>query len=262
MAIRTAALSGWIGLCVAACAGGSDGQPPPELDDEDTFGDPANDDDQNDAGDDGPASDEDGDDAADDAGDDAPPSDDGGDAADDDGGDGSTDDGGSQTDGDSGVTDECDSHAFNVASIGWVSASSVFDPWFGSPYSPELSIDDNMGSSWFSAGPEPDGTPTIYEWYVQQDHCLDTIEIVGNGDHDEVDFRQGYGYETMVVEVFDTSGSPVYTESFDLSGTPDPTVSIDLDGTLAHRVVLQLSGHEAADCGGFSELVIVGREAL
>ena len=208
-----------------------------------------------------PTGDGDGDD-----GDDGDPSDgdDGDDGDPSDGDDSDGDDDGDPTDGDTGepADDPCDTSAYNLAPSGFVSASSVFDPWFGAPYDPELSIDGSTSTSWFSNGPEHDGTASTFEWYVQHNHCLDLLVIRNNAEHEEPDFQQGFGFETVVVEVFDTSGDAVYTETHDLGGTPDPELEIPLDGVPAHRVLLSFSGHESPDCGGFSELVIQGRDEL
>lgn len=157
---------------------------------------------------------------------------------------------------------QCASQGGDLTMSGFVSASSVFDPWFGAPYEPELAIDGSTATSWFSAGPEDSGLPSTFEWYTQNDHCLDGLTVLGNAEHSEADFREGFGFETAVVEVFDTAGATVYSQTHSLEGTPDPDLRIDLAGVPGNRIVLELTGHEAPDCGGFSELTIEGRATL
>ena len=264
MKLASVALSMVVALAVTACDEDAPVRDAPGLDDEDTFGENDDDDGDDADGDDGDP-DGDGGDGDDDAGDG-----DGGDSdpTDDDGGDSdpTDDDGddGDPTDGDTGDpdVDPCDASAYNLAPSGFVSASSVFDPWFGAPYEPELSIDGSTSTSWFSNGPETDGTASVFEWYVQHDHCMDLLVIRNNAEHEEPDFQQGFGFETVVVEVFDTAGDAVYSETHDLGGTPDPELEIALDGILAHRVLLSFSGHESPDCGGFSELIVQGRDEV
>ncbi len=154
---------------------------------------------------------------------------------------------------------QCVTQGGDLTMSGFVSASSVFDPWFGAPYEPELAVDGSTATSWFSAGPEDSGLPSTFEWYTQNDHCLDGLTLLGNADHSEADFREGFGFETIFVEVFDTAGATVYSQTHSLEGTPDPDLRIDLAGVPGNRIVLELSGHEAPDCGGFSELRIEGR---
>lgn len=153
----------------------------------------------------------------------------------------------------------CQSQGGNITESGFVTSSSVFDPWFGAPYDAVLAIDGSTSTSWFSAGPEDNGLPSTFEWYTQSDHCLDGLTLVGNADHEEPDFREGFGFESVVVEVFDSAGAVVYSQTHSLEGTPDPQLTINLEGRPANRIVLELSGHESPDCGGFSEFTIEGR---
>lgn len=152
----------------------------------------------------------------------------------------------------------CSGDGSNITSIGWVEVSSVFDPFFGSSYPADLSVDGNQGTSWFSAGPESDGAPTFFKWITQSNACIQELQIIGNGNHNNADFRQGFGFESVTVRMYDTSGSEVFRETYGLPGTPDPTVEVVTGGVEAHRIELYLDGHESNDCGGFSELMVYG----
>ena len=153
---------------------------------------------------------------------------------------------------------QCSNQTSNITSMGWVEASSIFDPWFGQAFPAELSVDGNLGTSWFSAGPESDGAPTFFKWITQSDVCIGELQIIGNGGHNNADFRQGYGFGSLTVRIYDTGGDEVFRETYDLSGSPDPTVEVTTGGVQGHRVELYLDGHESDDCGGFSELTVYG----
>lgn len=156
--------------------------------------------------------------------------------------------------------DPCRGQAINLASQGYVKASSVYSTFLlGELYPAELAIDDDPTTSWFSKGPDVDVDGSTFEWYVQHNHCIDTITIVGNADNAEPSFQTGYGFHDVLVQVMNTSNKVVFEQEIGLDGTPDPTLEIDLQGKLAHRIVLTFTGHESLECGGFAELRIDGR---
>ena len=263
-------------LLTSALAAGCDdeGLPPPsdvladsegDEDEEDGDDDDAHDDDDDDSHGDDDDDDDDDDSHGDDDDDDVPPGDDDDDDDDDvPPGDDDDDDvppGDDDDDDDSEPTETCDDNQFNLAPYGWAEASSEFSGWFSS-YPADLSIDGSIGTSWFSAGPEEDGTQSTYEFILMHDHCMDEIEIIGNAAHENTDFQIGYGYEWVTVEIRDTANDTVFLEEYSMEGSPDPTLTIDTGGVLGHRVILHWSGHESNDCGGFSELVVNGRSKL
>ena len=61
----------------------------------------------------------------------------------------------------------------------------------------------------------------------------------------------------LVVRVYDENDAVVFQQMAPLGGTPDPPVIVE-PGVWGVRVELELSEHESNDCGGFSELQIVG----
>jgi len=142
----------------------------------------------------------------------------------------------------------------NITNLGAVAASSIFDPSF----SAALAVDGSEGSSWFSAGPS--GGATTFTWTARTDMVLSSVTIVGNAAHGTPEFRTGFGFGGVTVEFLDASGAVVESVSADLGGTPDPTVVVNFDG-VARAVRLVFSGSEDPSCGGFSELIIEGRDA-
>ncbi len=155
--------------------------------------------------------------------------------------------------------DPCVGESANITGQGFVTASSVFDTLFGPAYEPELGVDGDVASSWFSAGPNIDGTASTFEWYTQFDNCIDEIGIISNAMHANPDFHEGFGFESVLIEVIDTSGDIVFEEEVALDGTPDPNIAVDPGGVLGNQVRLSLMGHESEDCGGFAELAVDGR---
>lgn len=143
----------------------------------------------------------------------------------------------------------------NITDQGTVSASSTFQP-----HEAALSVDGELDTSWFSAGPEGGGGPSVYGWNTVTNRCIQRIEIDDNSMHQQEEFRTGYGFANVVVRVLE-SDSVIFEESISLPGTPDGPVSVDTGGILGSRVLLELGGHEDEDCGGFSELRVYGGPA-
>lgn len=137
-----------------------------------------------------------------------------------------------------------------VASEGTVNASSIYDSTFPT----SLVLDGDFGTSWFSAGPDADGTST-FVWTGIQEDLIASIELISNREHEVVDFRTGYGFGEVLVQVYNAADNLVYEELVNLDGTPDPDVLVH-PNVVGQWIWLTFTGSEALDCGGFSELRI------
>jgi hypothetical protein len=138
-----------------------------------------------------------------------------------------------------------------IASEGAVEASSIYD----STYPASLAIDGDLSTSWFSAGAiKGDSNPT-YVWTGLQDDFIASIELISNREHQVVDFRTGYGFEEVTVQVLDAQGNVVFEESAALEGTPDPDVHVQ-PNVVGRSIRFIFAGGEAPDCGGFGELKV------
>ncbi len=137
-----------------------------------------------------------------------------------------------------------------ITSEGTVQASSIFD----ANYPTSLATDGDPTTSWFSAGPEGDGT-TTYLWTGVQDDFFGAIDIVSNRSHQIVDFRTGFGFADVTIQVLDSQGAVVFEQIVNLDGTPDPDVRVT-PNVVGRSVRLTFTGSESLDCGGFSEIVI------
>ena len=137
-----------------------------------------------------------------------------------------------------------------IASEGTVDASSIYDSTFPA----SLGIDGNPTTSWFSAGPDADGTST-YVWTGVQEDFIATIDLISNREHDVTAFRTGYGFESVIIQVYNAQDQLVYEETVSLAGTPDPDIQIT-PNVVGQWIWLVFSGSEALDCGGFAELKI------
>jgi hypothetical protein len=143
----------------------------------------------------------------------------------------------------------------DAAGEGEVSASSQYDASF----SPALATDGDPTTSWFSAGSIVDGDESTFTWQNTQDDLITEITIVSNANHEVPEFRRNFGFDEVSVAVLDASGQVVFESTVPLPGTPDPDVSVR-PGARGATVSLTFKGHEAPDCGGFSELqVLVAR---
>jgi hypothetical protein len=139
----------------------------------------------------------------------------------------------------------------DVTSTGTVFASSVFSADFVE----QLSIDGDVTTSWFSAGSGIDGPVSSFTWQAAQDEFITGIEVVSNASHRVAEFRSGFGFTAVTVQVLGSSGTVDFEQRVELPGTPDPTVSVN-PNVFGRTVQLLLEGHEDPSCGGFGELVI------
>ncbi|MEM7093506.1 MAG: DUF6777 domain-containing protein [Actinomycetota bacterium] len=126
---------------------------------------------------------------------------------------------------------------------GTVTANSTFA---GFPAS--LAVDGNVSSSWFSTGPS--AGPGVFTWTGPRSE-LTEVSILGNSAHANPNFRSGFGFASVTMQVFDGG-----TEVFSASGSGlgwqfQPNVEGD-------RIVLTFIGHEDVTCGGFAELIVKG----
>lgn len=137
-----------------------------------------------------------------------------------------------------------------IASEGTVDASSIYDSTFPASHG----IDGDPTTSWFSAGPDADGTST-YVWTGVQEDFIATIDLISNRDHEVVEYRTGYGFESVIIQVYNAQDQLVYEETVSLSGTPDPDIQIT-PNVVGQWIWLVFSGSEALDCGGFAELKV------
>lgn len=143
--------------------------------------------------------------------------------------------------------------AGDITALGTVWASSVF----GDQYPAPLSVDGDYGTSWLSAGVDLEGNPSFYRWTADEPRCIARIAVIGNGLHDNPEFREDYGYQSMIMRIYDADDAVVFQRMFILAGTPDPD-AIAEPGVEGVRVELELVDHESFFCGGFSELEIEG----
>ena len=136
-----------------------------------------------------------------------------------------------------------------IASEGTVEASSIYD----STYPASLAIDGDLSTSWFSAGAIKGDSNPSYVWMGLQDDFIASIELISNREHQVVDFRTGYGFGDVTIQVLDARGDVVFEQSAELPGSPDPDVVVE-PNVVGRSIRLLFSGGEAPDCGGFGEL--------
>lgn len=152
--------------------------------------------------------------------------------------------------------DPCDAGSgpsMDITGEGMVSASSVFS----ADFEPPLSVDGDYGTSWFSAGIELDGSPSLFEWSTSEPRCFTRISVIGNAEHEDPMLREGHGFASLVMRIYDADDAVVFQRMFILEGTPDPDAIAELS-VAGTRVELDLIDHEAFNRGGFSELEIEG----
>ena len=146
-----------------------------------------------------------------------------------------------------------------ITERGAVSASSTFDD--DPAFAPEFAVDDDDQTSWFSAGPGPDGT-SVFTWTGERDFHISFVTIIGNLFHATEAFQEGCYFGRVEVRL-ETLDGEILASQERTRATDQPTSSfgfVAFGDVLARRVVLIFSEHEAPNCGGFSEVIIRGFE--
>jgi hypothetical protein len=138
-----------------------------------------------------------------------------------------------------------------IASEGSVEASSIYD----STYPASLAVDGDLSTSWFSAGSVGGDNNPSYIWTGLQDDFIASIEMISNREHQVADFRTGYGFGGVTIQVLDAQGDVVFEESLTLDGTPDPDIRVS-PNVVGRSIRIAFTGGEAPDCGGFGELKV------
>lgn len=141
----------------------------------------------------------------------------------------------------------------DLTAIGAISSNSV-DPNFPA----RLAVDLDTTTSWFSKGPHTSSTVTEYMWSVDGPVEIEAVMIGGNEENATEAFRTGFGFGQVDIDVM-LGGSVVETIPQSLAGSPDPNVLVTLPpGTFGDSVRLRFTGHESLDCGGVSEVLVLG----
>ena len=148
-----------------------------------------------------------------------------------------------------------------ITNLGTVQAETTFDGSFQA----SLAVDGNLTTSWFSDGPDSDGSPTFFRWDRGADVCITRITYTGNGAHSNESFRAGFGFGEVTIRVLDAGGQPVFSQVHNLDpnpAVPDPNLEIPTGGVMGQTVELLLLGHESVnnDCGGFAELTVTSKQ--
>ena len=143
---------------------------------------------------------------------------------------------------------------FDLTGRGIVEVSSIFSGDFRA----ELAVDNDLTTSWFSAGSGQDGGVSVFEWIADDVVTIEQLSILSNADHANRDFRTGFGFDSVRVTIGVTPSSIVFDQTFSLAGTPDPDVIVPVGGVEGAIVRLEFSGHEDPTCGGFAELFVFG----
>jgi hypothetical protein len=140
----------------------------------------------------------------------------------------------------------------DITAEGFVDASSIYS----NDYPTNSGVDGDDTTSWFSAGSQVDGDYSFFRWTGAQDDLITSVVVLSNKNHQDPSVRTGYGFTSVTVQVLDSNNTSVFEQNVTLDGTPDPDVFVQ-PNVVGRTVILFFFGHEAPDCGGFSELQIV-----
>ena len=79
-----------------------------------------------------------------------------------------------------------------------------------------------------------------------------------NAENATLAFQTGFGFDQVDVDVL-MGGVVISTMTQALAGTPDPNVIVTFPSVVfGDAVRLRFTGHESLDCGGVSEVLVMG----
>ena len=79
--------------------------------------------------------------------------------------------------------------------------------------------------------------------------------LISNRENQVVDFRTGYGFGAVTVQLYNSQDILVFEETVSLDGAPDPDIRVT-PNAVGQWIRFIFTGSEALDCGGFGELKI------
>lgn len=143
----------------------------------------------------------------------------------------------------------------NITAAGSVGASSVL-----TGYPPSLAVDGDLSTSWLSSASSQRNVLTTFTWNAGlPDRCISRIQLMGNGENANPEFRLAHGFHTAQIRVLRADDTVVLDKFYDLGGSPDPPIDLETEGVYGSRIVLDFPSIENVDCcGGFSELRVFG----
>jgi hypothetical protein len=141
-----------------------------------------------------------------------------------------------------------------ITSTGTVMAETTYED-FTDDYSAALVMDGNLQTSWFSAGPNQDGSPTKFRWMSPRQECISQVVVYGNGNHRAPELRRSYGFDQVTVRVLD-GGSLLFSDKRLLPAASDPAALVNTGGVRGDQVLLLFEGYQNMQRGGFSELTV------
>lgn len=132
-----------------------------------------------------------------------------------------------------------------------ISATSA-DP----DHTPSEVLDGDATTAWF--GGASDATPVL-TWTGTRDDCITEIKTTNTAAVPGV--WAGWGYESVVVKVLDSSNLVVFAQTVPMTGSPDPNGDVTIpNGVVGRKVVLAFSGLEGTNTtGGVAELNVIAR---
>lgn len=140
------------------------------------------------------------------------------------------------------------------------SASATASTEFSAEFPAELGIDGDTSTSWFSAGPGPDGTST-FTIALAEPSTITRMTFEGNQNHADPNVRFGFGFGDWTIEMVDASGEVVASVNSDPGGGDQGhDISVPEEGGEWGVVEIRFigRGHQDPTCGGFSELQVFG----
>jgi hypothetical protein len=141
----------------------------------------------------------------------------------------------------------------DVSADGVPFASSVTP---GTNFTEDLAFDNNVSTSWFSAG-AAEGENSTLMWTAQAEHRISTIQLVGNGANSNPSFRSGFGFSSATIVVQALSGATAFSQDVSFGPSMDPNATVN-PNVVGVKVIITFHHHQSPDCGGLSEVHVFG----
>ena len=94
-----------------------------------------------------------------------------------------------------------------------------------------------------------------FVWTGVKEDFSSWIELISNREHQVVDFRTGYGFDGVTIQVYDTQDNLAFEERDSLDGTLDPDIRVE-PNVVGQWIRFISTGSEARDYGGFVDLKV------
>ena len=137
---------------------------------------------------------------------------------------------------------------------------------YSEQYAAKNAFDGDLTTSWFSAGdkdttcqpitPGVSCSNLVWQRSATDDTLINEIQIFDNSQNSNPANRHGFGFARVWITITDSTFQQVYQQEVDFPGG-DTNADV-FPNVRGHRIVFTFEVHQSPDCGGVSEIKVVG----